>query len=88
MNVMITFNVETDLDIANGSRGEIRAITLSKEEEQFAREDAVVTLTAYVLVKMASEKIPSLAGFEESVIPLRPLERTMTVIDENQKKKK
>jgi len=63
---------------------------VSEDEEEFGSEEAVVTLTqppAYVLVKTGSDKIPSLAGVGEGVIPLCPLERTFTTIVDGKEKK-
>jgi hypothetical protein len=36
MKVMVTFNVETDLDITNGARGEITEIILDERETAFS----------------------------------------------------
>jgi hypothetical protein len=36
MKVMVTLNVETDLDIANGARGEIIKIVLDEGETTFS----------------------------------------------------
>ncbi|OJA13183.1 hypothetical protein AZE42_09504 [Rhizopogon vesiculosus] len=33
---MVTFNVETDLDIANGARGEIIKVVLDERETAFS----------------------------------------------------
>jgi len=82
MSVM-TFNVETDLDIANGSRGQIVAIALHEEDEAIANEEVVVNVTEpppYVLVKMERTKVPALPGLPEGVIPLSPLERTFPIV--------
>jgi len=89
MKVMITFNIQTDLDIANGSRGEIVAIVLQAEDEGIAKETTIAKLSrvpAYVLVKMDKTKVPPLQGLPENVVPLTPLERRFTVIDGQQKK--
>lgn len=36
MKVIITFNVETDLDVANGARGEVVEIVLDERESNFS----------------------------------------------------
>ncbi len=90
MNVIITINVQTDLDVANGSWGKIIAITLQVQDKQAAKNNLVVKLTqvlAYVLVKMERTKVPTLAGLSENVIPLTAAECTFSLIDRKQKKK-
>jgi hypothetical protein len=59
MKVIVTDsdNVETDLDITNGARGEIVDIILHPDEPQFNRNDAVIKLkyllpASYLLVKL------------------------------------
>ncbi|KAF8123276.1 hypothetical protein EV363DRAFT_1435963 [Boletus edulis] len=59
MKVMVTYNIETDLDIANGARGEIVKIILDEREEKFSPSQAIIHLDyppAYILVKMLSSK--------------------------------
>ncbi|KAF8592410.1 hypothetical protein K439DRAFT_1400224 [Ramaria rubella] len=54
MKVIVTTNVDTDLDVTNGSRGEIVGIVLDPKEDQ-SGSSAVVTLEyppAYILVKL------------------------------------
>ncbi|OJA15380.1 hypothetical protein AZE42_13590 [Rhizopogon vesiculosus] len=82
MSVIVTFNVETDLDIANGFRGEITKIVLDERETGFTPTAPIVELaypTAYILVKMNHTKAIQLAGLENNVLPLVPLERTFTI---------
>ncbi|KAF8137247.1 hypothetical protein EV363DRAFT_1132885, partial [Boletus edulis] len=59
MKVMVTYNIETDLDIANGARGEIVKIVLNEREERISPSQPIVHLEyppAYILVKMLSSK--------------------------------
>jgi len=59
MKVMVTFNVEKDLDIANGARGEIIKIVLDERETAFSPLAPIVEPTyppAYILVKMNRTK--------------------------------
>ncbi len=89
MKVMVTLNVETDLHIANGSRGEIVAIKHDQNEKPYSPNEDVVTLTevpAYILVKMQNTKIAALPGLQEGVIPLLALERTFQIVDGKKKK--
>ncbi|TFK80876.1 hypothetical protein K466DRAFT_459022, partial [Polyporus arcularius HHB13444] len=54
MKVMVTSNIETDLDVANGARGEIIDIVLHPDEPPIGT-DPVVTLhhpPSYILVKL------------------------------------
>ncbi|TFK88572.1 hypothetical protein K466DRAFT_458556, partial [Polyporus arcularius HHB13444] len=54
MQVMVTSNIQTDLDLANGARGEVVDILLHPDEPPFG-DDCIVKLRhlpAYVLVKM------------------------------------
>jgi hypothetical protein len=78
MMVMVTENVEIDLDITNGARGEIVAIILHETEPPIG-EGAVVNLTrlpAYILVKLSRTKTSRLSGLDERVIPVEPTSTT------------
>ena len=69
---MVTCNVETDLDITNGARGEIVDIILHPDESPL--EDGPVVklkyLPLYLLVKLARTKASRLPGLEENIIPV------------------
>jgi len=83
MKVMVTFNVETDLDIGNGARGEITEITLDERETTFLPIVPIVKLTyppSYILVKMNRTKAVQLEGLKKGVLPLFPLERTFAIV--------
>ncbi|KZT28109.1 hypothetical protein NEOLEDRAFT_1030210, partial [Neolentinus lepideus HHB14362 ss-1] len=74
MKVMVTSNLATDLDIANGSRGEVVKIVLDPEEPPLT-DEAVVELKrlpAYVLVRLDRTRMPQLPGLEEHVVPIEP----------------
>lgn len=78
--VMVTFNVETELDIANGSRGVVHGIVLDEREPD--SEGSVVHLKyppAYILVKLDRTKAPRLAGLPEGVVPIKPMTKDMTI---------
>ena len=80
---MVIFNVETDLDITNGARGEITEIVLDERETSFSPIVPIVELTyppAYILVKMNRTKAVQLEGLEKNVLPLVPLERTFMIV--------
>ena len=64
MKVMVTKNIETDLDITNGARGEIVDIILDPDEPPIGN-DPIVTLKhlpAHILVKMARTRATQLEG--------------------------
>lgn len=76
MKVMVTFNVNTEKDIANGSRGTIYGIVLDEREPQC--EGPRVELKyppAYVLVKLDHSKAASLDGLPEGVVPIVPIQK-------------
>lgn len=82
MKVMVTINVKTDLDVANGSHGEITKIVLDEHESAFDPTSLVVILDyppAYILVKLSRTKATQLEGLEKDVLPLMPLEHTFTI---------
>jgi hypothetical protein len=83
MEVMVTFNIDTDIDVANGSRGYITDIILNESERKVPSTEPVVELEylpAFVLVKMNHTKAATLDGLEQGVLPLVPLERTFKMI--------
>ena len=89
MKIMVTFNVETDLDIANGARGEITKIILDEREPTFSTSQSIVQLSyppAYVLVKLLTTKMKQLQGLDKDIVPLVPLERTFTIVHGTQTK--
>jgi ATP-dependent exoDNAse (exonuclease V) alpha subunit len=84
MPVMVTWNVHTKLDIANGSRGEIVGIKLHPENNQTNNhhDDCVQNLThppAYVLVRLQKTKIFQLPGLPPHVIPIWPITKKFTI---------
>jgi len=71
LKVMVTLNVETDLDVANGARGEITGIILHRDEPPLP-DASVVELAkppAAVLVKLNRTRMETLPGLEPGVIP-------------------
>lgn len=83
MKVMVTFNVDTDIDIANGARGEVKEIILDECESKFCMTTPIVELDyppAYVLIKLNRTKVKTLERLEKGVLPLTPLQRNFRVI--------
>jgi len=75
MKVMVTQNVETDLDIANGPRGTIVDIWLDPNEPSLALQQPLIKLKylpVCILVKLERTCASRLKDLEESVIPVEP----------------
>lgn len=88
MKVMVTINVVTDLDVANGSRGEIVDILLDERETENDSTNSIVRLQyppCYVLVKLSRTKAKRLCGLPEQVIPIVPVSKTFTIDMEDRK---
>jgi len=82
MEVMVTFNVATDLDVANGTRGHIVDIVLDTREEVSAIPSQTVQLQhppIYILVQMIRSKALPLEGLPNGVIPIMPQLKTFNV---------
>ena len=79
MKVMVTENLETDLDVTNGARGHITRIVLDPNEPDLT-DDAVVRLKylpIYILVKLDRTKASRLPGLDIGVIPIEPRTTSM-----------
>jgi len=79
MKVMVTFNVHTELDIANGSRGEIVDVVLHPDEppiDSTAFEVELEHPPAYVLVKLDNTRAAQLPGLDAGVIPITTMTST------------
>ncbi len=81
MRVLVTENLETDLDLTNGARGEIIDIILHEDEPAIgtAGEVHLEFLPAYVLVKMDRTRASKLNGLDASVVPVEPASTTMQI---------
>lgn len=82
MQVMITTNVETELDMANGSRGVIQRIIFDQRENIENQNDAVVRLAfppECILIKLDRPTGIQLSGLECNVVPVVPFERRYTI---------
>jgi len=71
---MVTENVETDLDIANGARGDIVGIVLHPKEPPIGDRPVVKLkfLPTCILVKMYRTRASRLEGLDQGVIPIEP----------------
>ena|ERR1700721_656644 len=67
MKAMVTYNLETDLDITNGVWGEIVGIMLDEKEEVTSEEPIheLKRMPAYILVKLAQARLTALHGFSD-----------------------
>ncbi|KIO11182.1 hypothetical protein M404DRAFT_20672 [Pisolithus tinctorius Marx 270] len=82
MCVMVTFNITTDLDIANGARGRVVNIVLDSRESLKRSMNNVIQLEyppVYVLVEMNRTKANALPGLPTGVLLVTPICRTFTV---------
>lgn len=89
MEVMVTFNVSTDLDVANGVRGEIVDIILDTREEISTSATQTIKLQyppIYILVCMLCTKADALNGLDSGVLPIIPLSKTFSVFMPSGKK--
>ena len=83
MEVMVTFNVSTDLDVANGAHRVIVDIVLDGREEINSDSSQTINLQhppIYILVWMIHTKAHTLEDLENGVLPITPLTKTFSVI--------
>ena len=76
MEVMVTFNVSTDLDVANVARGHEVDIALDPPTHMINLQYPPI----YILVRMIHTKADALEGLESGVLPITPLTKTFSVI--------
>ncbi|CAK5281207.1 unnamed protein product [Mycena citricolor] len=81
MEVLVTNNIETDLDLTNGARGIIQSIVLHPDEGELGHETIVMLkkLPAYILVRFERTKAARLAGLDMGVLPIEPAKTTYRV---------
>jgi len=67
MKVMVTENLETDLDVTNRARGEIVNIILHPDKPPIGDEPIITLqhLPSYILVKMDRTRATQLEGLDE-----------------------
>ncbi|KAF8466512.1 hypothetical protein JB92DRAFT_3102833 [Gautieria morchelliformis] len=86
---MVTFNVKTELDIANGARGEVTHIVLDEREPPVQQEEAKIQLKyppPYVLVKLHWTKAGQLPGLPAGVVPIVPMQKKISITVGNQQR--
>ena len=82
MKVMVTRNVETDLDITNGARGTIVDILLHPEEPVITMLEPRIHLKHLplcLLVKLDRTRATQLNLLEEGVVPVEPARHTYRI---------
>ena len=90
MPVMVTINLRTELDVANGMRGEIVGIIMD-EREEIPKEHSSKTRLQYpmqlILVKLQLTKAPQLDGLPANTgtIPISPISKTFHINVESEK---
>ena len=81
--VMVTLNILTDLDVANGVRGVIEGIVLDERERLMTVKDTNSIHLRYppwyVLVRLDRTKAPSLENLPQNVIPIVPVKKNFTI---------
>ncbi|OBZ68217.1 ATP-dependent DNA helicase PIF6 [Grifola frondosa] len=89
MKVMVTMNVKTDLDVANGSRGTIVDIILDPREPEIGAAQIVHLQypPACVIVKLEYCRQAALTNLQQGEIPIEPTLKTFQIaIDANEPK--
>ncbi len=90
MKVLVTYNVETNLDITNGARGTITDIAFDRREDldQGASIQRLRFLPKYILVRMDRTKACKLSGLPDNVIPIEPMSTRINVPIGNEQDRK
>ena len=81
MKVMVTTNIETDLDITNRAQGTIKDIILHPEETNQREAEQIITtrLPLYLLVKLDWTCTTQRDGLDPCVIPVEPITQSMQI---------
>ncbi|QRV78090.1 hypothetical protein RhiJN_06105 [Ceratobasidium sp. AG-Ba] len=83
MKVMVTVNVETELDVANGSQGVVIGLILDRrEDEEAIKQGSEVQLcypTECVLIRLDRTKAVKIGSLDECVVPIFPMERRFDI---------
>ncbi|CEL56332.1 hypothetical protein RSOLAG1IB_11903 [Rhizoctonia solani AG-1 IB] len=82
LKIMVTLNVQTDLDVANGARGVIVGIGLDPGEPDFDPNAPIVNLSrlpSYILVRLDRTRASALPGLPQGTLPIVPTMRTYSI---------
>jgi len=79
--VLVTQNIDTDLDVTNGARGEIVDIILHPDEPPLCTGPIIKLkyLPAYILVKMERTRATKLEGLDKGIIPIEPASHNIRI---------
>jgi hypothetical protein len=81
MQVMITNNIETELDVANGARGTVEKIIVAPDSAT-ELSNHIQTLTrppCCVLVRLSRTKAKALPGLDAGIIPITPIRNSFKI---------
>ena len=78
MDIMVTNNIEMDLDVTNGACSKVVKIVLHPDEPPIGDSPMVQLqyLPSYVLVKLSQTCTLALPGLKDHVIPIEPITTT------------
>lgn len=78
MKVLVTYNIQTNLDITNGTMVDI---ILDPREGHIGNESTcrLTHLPIYILVRLERTRLSKLSGLEDNIIPIEPLTSSMDV---------
>lgn len=82
MPCMVTMNVKTEQDLANGTRGTLVDIILDSREQEINQEASIHTLQyppRYILFKPDETRAGNLTGLPEGVFPIEPITCKYTI---------
>ena len=80
--VLVTQNLDVDLDITNGARGEIVDIILHPDEPPISTSSSEILLKfmpLYILVKMNHTRASCLPNLTPNIIPIQPTSRSISI---------
>ena len=81
MRVMVTRNLDTELDITNGARGTLVDIIRHPDTEE-SSEDGVIHLSAppaYLLVRLDRTRASKLKDLPAGIVPIEPIKKSFRV---------
>ncbi|KAG8720960.1 hypothetical protein FRC08_016911 [Ceratobasidium sp. 394] len=88
MEVIVTLNMDTELDVTNGMHGTIGATVLDPNEPTFNQAAPAVTLRhlpLYIHVKMSRRtRAITLPGLEPNVLPIVPASKAFQITTDKQ----
>lgn len=77
----VMFNVETELDVANGARGTVFQVLLHEDEVISANERRVRLqhMPCCILIKLDRTRVPTLPGLPPGVVPFVPTTKSVHI---------